>query len=322
MAIGSQLGKCGASEPLSKIMLNVFPGGFNWVSFVAQTKGFFRNNGLEVALQSTPNSVAQMTGLSEGNFQIAMTAVDNIVAYVDGQGEASIGPQPEFFAFMGSDSGFLSLVARPGVKCVRDLRGKTLSVDARTTGYAFVLFEMLRRNGLVNGDYNVVKVGGMAQRWEALRAGNQDATLLSAPFDILAEEHGLNRIARATAVIGPYQGNVAAAQRSWAAAHGDEIIGFIRAYAAALDWLYDAANHEEAVRILMANLPQMSAHLAQRSYDELLHPERGFLRQAKLDDSGLKTVLELRSRYGEPKRSIAEPMKYYDSSYYEAAMRN
>ena len=241
-------------------MLNVFPGGFNWVSFVAQTKGFFRNNGLEVALQSTSNSVAQMTGLSKGNFQIAMTAVDNIVAYVDGQGEAPIGPQPEFFAFMGSDSGFLSLVAGPGVKCVRDLRGKTLSVDAKTTGYAFVLFEILRRDGLVDGDYNVVKVGGMVQRWDALRAGNQDATLLSAPFDILAEEHGFNRIARATA-------EQAAAKRSWAAAHGDEVIGFIRAYAAALDWLYDAANRGEAVRIFMANLPRMSAQLAQQSYD-------------------------------------------------------
>jgi ABC-type nitrate/sulfonate/bicarbonate transport system substrate-binding protein len=321
-AIGSQIEGCGPPGPLSKITLNVFPGGFNWVSFVAQTKGFFKNKGLEVALQSTSNSVAQMTGLSEGNFQIAMTAVDNIVAYVDGQGEAPIGPQPEFFAFMGSDSGFLSLVAGPGVKCLRDLRGKTLSVDAKTTGYAFVLFEMLRRAGLVDGDYNVVKVGGMVQRWNALRAGNQDATLLSAPFDILAEEQGFNRIARATDVIGPYQGNVAAARRSWAAAHRDDVIGFIRAYAAAIDWLYEAANRGEAVRIFMANLPRISAQLAQQSYDELLHPERGFLRQAKLEDSGLKTVLELRSRYGEPKCSTAEPMKYYDPSYYETAMQN
>ena len=40
-----------------------------------------------------------------------MTAVDNIVAYREGQGEAPIGPQPEFFAFMGSDSAFLVLSA-------------------------------------------------------------------------------------------------------------------------------------------------------------------------------------------------------------------
>ena len=46
---------------VAKLKLSVFPGGFNWPSFVAQEKGFFAVNGLEVTLQSTPNSVAQMT---------------------------------------------------------------------------------------------------------------------------------------------------------------------------------------------------------------------------------------------------------------------
>jgi len=307
---------------LAKITLNAFPGGFNWPSFVAQTLGFFAANGLEVTLQPISGSVAQMTGLSRDEFQIAMTAVDNIVAYVEGQGEAPIGAQPEFFAFMGSDSGFLSLVAQQEVKGWRDLQGKTLSVDARTTGYAFVLFEMLRRNGLADGDYNVVRAGGMTQRWEALRAQKQDATLLSAPFDLLAEAHGLRRLARATDVVGAYQGNVAAAKRSWAAAHANEVIGFIRAYAAAIEWLYDPSNRDEAVRVLRARLPHITLELAQRSYEQLLDPVRGFFRQAKLDANGLKTVLQLRSRYGEPRRLLAEPAKYYDPAYYEAALGN
>jgi ABC-type nitrate/sulfonate/bicarbonate transport system substrate-binding protein len=144
------VGKGAVDKALAKITLNVFPGGFNWPSFVAQSLGFFAANGLEVTLQPTPNSVAQMTGLSRGEFQIAMTAFDNIVAYIEGQGEAPIGPQPEFLAFMGSDSGFLSLVAQREIERWRDLKGKKLSVDARTTGYAFVLFEMLRRNGLAD----------------------------------------------------------------------------------------------------------------------------------------------------------------------------
>src|SRR5215813_10339284 len=123
----------------SEVTVNVFPGGFNWAIYVAQERGLFENNGIRVKVQATPGSVAQMTGLSEGKFDIAMTAVDNIVAYVEGQGEAPIGPQSEFFAFMGSDSGFLSLVTAPNVKAIADLKGRTLSVDALTTGYAFVL---------------------------------------------------------------------------------------------------------------------------------------------------------------------------------------
>src|SRR6266480_4409197 len=45
---------------------------------------------------------------------------------------------PDLIAFMGGDNGFLRLVAVPEVKTLADLRSKTVSVDARTTGYAFV----------------------------------------------------------------------------------------------------------------------------------------------------------------------------------------
>jgi len=212
------------AQELPQVAVNAFPGGFNWPSFVARDKGFFEHNGIRVTLQFTPNSVAQMTGLAEGKFDIAITAVDNIVAYVEGQGEAPIGPQPEFFAFMASDSGFLSLVATPNNKSFGDLKGKTLSVDALTTGYAFVLLEMLARNGLKENDYSIEKVGGTAQRWEALRQGKQSGTLLSAPFNILAREQHFTELAKATKVIGAYQGNVAAARRSWAKEHGPKKI--------------------------------------------------------------------------------------------------
>ena len=304
----------------SEVTVNVFPGGFNWAIYVAQERGLFENNGIRVKVQATPGSVAQMTGLSEGKFDIAMTAVDNIVAYVEGQGEAPIGPQPEFFAFMGSDTGFLSLVTAPDVKAIADLKGRTLSVDALTTGYAFVLLDILLRNGLHDGDYSVDKVGGMVQRWTALRERKQDGTMLSTPYNILAKAEGFTQLAQATKVIGHYQGNVAAARRSWAAANKDKVIAYIRGYVAAIDWLYDRSNRDEAVRLLRKNLPQMSQDLAERSYDELLDPEDGFFRQGRMDIEGLKTVLDLRGRYGKPAKLLGDPMKYYDPAFHAAAI--
>lgn len=304
----------------ANVTVNVFPGGFNWPSFVGQQKGFFERNGITVTLQATPNSVAQMMGLAEGKFDIAVTAFDNIVAYIEGQGEAPIGAQPEFFAFMGSDDGFLSLVAAPDVKTFADLKGKTLSVDARTTGYAFVLFDILRRNGLAEGDYKIEKVGGTVMRWDALREGKQSGTLLSAPFNLLASEQHFNELARAIKVIGPYQGNVAATRRSWARENRTTVIAFIRGYSQAIDWLYDKANREEAITILQHNV-QMTHELAERTYDELLDPKDGFYRKARVSTEGMRTVLALRSRYANAKKKLIDPSKYYDSSYYDAAMR-
>jgi len=45
-----------------------------------------------------------------------------------------------------------------------------------TTGYAFVLFDLLKRNGLNRSDYNVVRAGGVLARWEALRGGERANT--------------------------------------------------------------------------------------------------------------------------------------------------
>ncbi len=308
---------------LPRVTVNVFPGGFNWALYVGRDKGLFAQHGIAVDILGTPDSVTQMTEFSQGKFDIAMTAVDNIVAYVEGQGQAPIGPQPEFFAFMGSDSGFLSLAASPGIARIADLKGRTLAVDAMTTGYAFVLYEIMRRNGLdkERGDYSVVGQGGMIQRWTALREGRNDGTLLSAPYNLIAMNAGCSELAKATDVIGPYQGNVAAARRSWARANEDKIVGYIRGYRAAIDWLYEAGNRAEAIAILRRNVPQLAPEVAEASYAELLHPARGFFRSGMIDPQAIACVLELRSRYASPVKRLRGPQAYCDLRYVEAAAR-
>ncbi len=311
----------GAATSTTKLTVNVFPGGFNWPLFVARDKGFFATRGLEIEILPTTGSVMQMSGLATGKFDIAMTAIDNVVAYVEGQGDASVGRQSDFFAFMGSDSGFLSIIGAPTVSNFADLRGRTLSVDALSTGYAFVLLDMLARKGLKEGDYHVVAVGGMVQRWNAMKEGQQVATLLSTPYDILAKSEGFHQLGWATDTIGPYQGNVAATRREWAATHRPQLICYIRAYAAAIDWLYEPAHRDEAIRILRSNLPSMSEQLAQQSYVELLNPKDGFFREAKIDADCVKTVLRLRSQYLHGGEQLSDVGRYYDSSYWADAMR-
>jgi ABC-type nitrate/sulfonate/bicarbonate transport system substrate-binding protein len=238
---------------------------------------------------------------------------------VEGQGEAPIGAQPDFFAFMGSDSGFLSLVSRPEISRVSDFAGRMLSVDALTTGYAFVLLEILRRGGLERSDYNVRRVGGMVQRFNSLRDGNEEGTLLSAPYNLLAKDHGLTELVKATAVLGPYQGNVAAARRSWATRNEAQVVGFISAYHQAITWLYEPAHRDEAVAILMRNLPEMTKRLADASFVELLSPADGFFRGCEIDLEGMQCVLELRSRYGNGPGPLLDAMKYCDLHYYKSA---
>src|SRR5438046_2839695 len=196
------------AQAQARLEVIVFPGGFNWPIGVAQEKGFFRENGVEVNITLTPGSVYQLVNLIDGRFDIAITAIDNLIAYREGQGEdPKIGP--DLIAVMGCDQGFLKLVTVPELKSISDLRGKTVSVDARTTGYAFVLFEILDRNGLREPDYKVERAGGVLQRFQALMEKTHDGTLLLSPFEVQAEARGFNTLASASQVLGPYQGLVA-----------------------------------------------------------------------------------------------------------------
>jgi ABC-type nitrate/sulfonate/bicarbonate transport system substrate-binding protein len=309
------------SPPLRTVNLIVFPGGFNWPIWVAQEKGLFAQNGIEVKITPTPSSVFQLTNLIDGKFDIAMTAIDNLIAYREGQGEApKLGP--DLFAFMGGDNGFLRLVTVPEVASYRQLRGKTLSVDARTTGYAFVLFEILARNKLrLDKDYKVVTAGGVLQRFQALMEKKHSGTLLLSPFEVQAEEKGFHRLANATDVLGRYQGLVGGARRSWADQNRDAVIGYIRAFSDAVDWLYDPANRDAAIAIFLKNLPNATPQAALVAYGILLNPVEGFQKKAKIDLEGVRTVLALRTKYAKPHKVLKDPTAYYDPSFYDAAMR-
>jgi ABC-type nitrate/sulfonate/bicarbonate transport system substrate-binding protein len=307
-----------AAQNLEPVSVIVFPGGFNWPIWVAQEKGYFANRGIEVKLTPTPNSVFQLTNLIEGKFDIGVTAIDNVVAYMEGQGEAPVSVTPDLFVFMGGDNGLLSLAVLPEIKSYQDLKGKTLSVDAMTTGYAFVLFDLLKRNGLKMGDYNVVKAGGVLARWEALKEHKHDGTMLLAPFDLLAKANGLNILQYAIDVYGQYQGLSGATRRSWADANPKKLDAYIRGYREGLAWLYDPKNKDEAIAIFRKNLPQVSEGLAGQSYGVLVNP-KGFAPDAALDIEGVRRVLALRTEYGEPKKALSDPMRYYDPKYYDAA---
>ena len=149
-------------------------------------------------------------------------------------------------------------------------------------------------------------------------AGKHDATLLRTPFELLAQTRGYHTIATAE-TLGRYQGTVGLARRSWAREHERDVIGFLRAYKAATDWLYDPANRDVAEALLVANIRDMSPALAKRSYELLLSDNGGLSRDLKPDVTGIATVLQLRSKYAAPPKTLNDPMRYIDLAYYGKA---
>jgi ABC-type nitrate/sulfonate/bicarbonate transport system substrate-binding protein len=307
-----------AAPGLATLRVIGFDGGWNLPIWAAQRQGMFEAQGVTVQLSYTPTSAFLVEALLAGRVDIAFAVFDNVVAYQEAQGEAKAPENPDLFAFMGGDGGFLAIVSTPSVKRFDDLKGKTFSVDAMTTGFAFVVRELLASNALAETDVNFVRAGGTANRYRDLVAGKHDATLLRTPFELLAQNRGFNLLATSDA-LGAYQGTVGVARRSWAREHDVALTGFIRAYRAATDWLYDRANREVVEALLVANIREMTPALARQSYDLLLGDKGGLARDLAPDLAGMRTVLRLRSKFGIPQKTLTDPMKYVDLSYYEKA---
>jgi ABC-type nitrate/sulfonate/bicarbonate transport system substrate-binding protein len=257
-----------------------------------------------------------MQGLAEGRFDIAMTGFDNVVAYQEGQGEAKIPDNPDLFAFMGSDNGFLSMLAGKGVKSFAELKGKKLSVDALTTGFAFVLRELLAKNGVSESDVGFERAGGVVERFQELMKGTHAATLVLTPFDLIGMARGHAQLARAGAELGAYLGIVGAARRSWARDNQEALLGFIRAYRDGVAFLFE--NRDIAEALLVANIRAMTPALAREALKVFLDPESGFYRDVRLDPAGAATVLALRSKYAG--RKLEDPSRYMDGSYRSRAL--
>lgn len=311
-------GAQGQTPALTTLRVLAFDGGWNLPIWVAQRNGLFEAQGLSVQLAYTPTSGFLVKSVLEGNADVAFATIDNVIAYQEGQGEAAVPDNPDLFAFMGGDGGFFSLVASPAVKSVTDLKGRTVSVDAMTTGLAFVVRDLIVRGGVAEADVHFVRAGGTANRYRDLVAGKHDATLLRTPFELLAESRGYRRIAAAE-TLGAYQGTAGIARRSWAREHEAALIGFLRAYKAATDWLYEPANREIAEALLVAHIRDMTPALAKRSYDLLISDKGGLSRDLAPDPAGIRTVLQLRSKYATPQKTLSDPMRYVDLTYYNKA---
>jgi ABC-type nitrate/sulfonate/bicarbonate transport system substrate-binding protein len=305
------------AKPSENIKLIAFPGAGNLPFYAAAAHRLFEQYGVSVALETTPSSMYQAQKLVAGEFDLACTAVDNVIAYQEGAGEIVLDREPDLFIVMGATQIELSFVVSPGIKRYADLAGKTLAMDALTTGFAFALYKMLENAGLSLEETKLVSVGSTPSRWESVHDGKHAGTLLIEPFTSMAKAAGFRVLETSLDTFAHYQGQVFTASRAWAAAHEDALSGFIRGYLDSLDWVLDPANQDAAKSLLIENLPAVTEKSAGPVLKKLLSPRTGLSPLAVIDMAGLETVLELRSRYAPLGKILIDIGKYLDLSYYD-----
>lgn len=311
----------GSAAAQTKATVNVvlFAGGSAMPIYVAQQKGFFEREGLVVNVRATPSSGYQMSNLIAGNFDIAGTAIDNLIAYMEGMGTAKITRTPDLVTIFGGSSTELALMAQKNIKSYADLRGKEFALDSLSTGFAFVLRAALEKNGLKPTDYKFVPFGGTRERVAALRDGKAAAALVNEPFSTVLRAAGFSDLGDTVSAVGKYQAGVQIANRDWAAKNEKTVVAYIRALLSAIDWIYNPANTDEAVRILAAHV-RIPEAAARNTVVRLTKGQAALARKGEIDLEGVKNVLALREKYGQPQKKMGPPEKYLELRYYNQAV--
>ena len=297
-----------------------FPGAPNLPVFAALEHGHFVAEGLDVAFTATPSSTHQFEKFAAGEFDIAFTAFDNIVAYQEGQGAVALADQPDFRVIMGATQVELSAVVAPAIERAEDLRGKSLALDAVGTGFAFVLYAMLEELGLPMAAYERVAVGATPDRWQSVKDGTHAGTITIEPFTSIARAAGFRVLRQSTEAFPAYQGGIVAVRQSWAVQNADRVRAFIRGYLKGLDWTLAPENREQAAALLLARMPEIKPGVVDKVLASVLSPRSGLTPRGAILPDGMRTVLDLRSRYGRPEKSLTEIDRYLALSFYEDAV--
>src|ERR1700682_958393 len=266
---------------------------------IAEKQGYFLKHGVSAETENLPSSDILRSNLANGNGDLAYLAVDNAVAMVE------LAHQ-DVVILMGGEGSQNELMVQPEIRSLEELRGKTLIVDAPNTAYA-----------------NEMKpIGGTPQRLIAMREHKEYAgSMLGPPALITAKREGFVSLAKVQDVIGPYQAAGYFAQRKWALDNKENVDNYLAAIIEAQRWLMDSANKQQVIDLWISDF-HMTPEVAAATYESSVNAPGGFEKDAALDNDGFKNVLKLRAEIeGQWGGHPPGVEKYYDPSYYNAALK-
>jgi ABC-type nitrate/sulfonate/bicarbonate transport system substrate-binding protein len=270
--------------------------------------GSFERQRLAIDHTETPNSTVQMRGLSTGEFDIASTAFDNVLAWSGREGAEIVAIAPAGQGIV------LPVVVRPEINDWEDLRGKPLAVDAVDTAFALVLRRVLQAHGLDldAGDYEFVPAGATGYRFESMEKGETFAAVLNPPWNQRAVEAGMKAFGDHREVLPNYPGGVYAVSRKFAEENRDVVVGFLKGLVEASNWVSDPATADLAAKRLAAESgspeDEVKSRLGRITPDMTINRE------------GLEVALDLRVRFGLTPPMGPDLSVYVDSSYGESAI--
>lgn len=175
-----------ASAPAAPIKIGYsdWPGWVAWQ--VAKEKGFFKKHGVEVDLVWFPIYTDSLTALNAGKVD------GNSSAWCDVIPPLAEGVKLKVVLVNDNSAGNDAIVAKPSIKTMKDLKGKSVATELGTVEH-FLLLQALAKNGMTEKDveYKNLTVPDAAA---AFLAGKVDAAGLWQPWISQIQREGKGNV--------------------------------------------------------------------------------------------------------------------------------
>ncbi|WP_290771016.1 ABC transporter substrate-binding protein [Hoeflea sp.] len=251
-----------AAEEMTKLRINRSPVSTFQGLIIAQEKGWFKENGIEVELAIGTSPDAAIAELVAGQSQIAMTGGVTLVAAV------ATGV-PVTAVINGQDDGNvpthgLLVKADSGLQKITDLKGKKIGLPGIASPQGLYLLEALEKAGMSRDDVELVNLPfpGVTQ---AIESGAVDAGIPIGLFFDFGKAAGLTELPEyAEQVMVGVPAVFFAANKNWAEENAEVLTKFVAVMQKAHDWANE--NPDEVRRIDMENTKLPPEYLKTRPY--------------------------------------------------------
>lgn len=256
---------------------------------VAQAKGFFHAEGLEVELirMATPITVIALINRDIDYSTAIAGALRNAIKGL---------PVKMVMSFYRAPLHVLN--AKQEFGSVQELKGKVVGIAGFGDATAVMLRAMLERAKMdMERDVKVIQVPGSEPRFYSLISGTIDAAVLSPPFNLQAEAKGFRRLMAAADVMEASLTTGLSVSLDKLEGNPREVKRMTRALLKAQAFIRD--NKSETVKIISSRL-KLDRVIAEGSYDlyaRAMSPD-GLIREGVLesDIEGIRRELQIKEK--------------------------
>ncbi len=250
--------------------------------YTAQHRGFFRDEGIDLEIIFMPANLAS-TAVLNGDLDYNGAVTGTI-------GAAVVGQPMKVLLFTVSKP-LLFLMGKKEIKEPQQLRGKKVAGSSPGGSATLLATQALRHFGLEPGrDVSVLPMAGnAASRYAVLESGVVDASLLSVPENIIAQERGFHELIFLGDVVEFPQNGFGTSEKR-IRENADEVYKMVRATLRGLMFIHDPKNREAVIDILMKQWKLSDRKMAAET---LRHVSRVLTKDAVVKLESVQVLVDL-----------------------------